>query len=74
MFLLMQNPSAYTRLKEEVRTVFKYPEDISSQHTEQLDYLQAIINEGLRLVHPGPGALPRVATVHSTIDGYGDYS
>ncbi|KAI4134020.1 MAG: hypothetical protein LQ341_006092 [Variospora aurantia] len=55
-----ENHRIMARLCEEIRTTFKNEEDITIDATKDLPYLEAVINEGLRLCNPIPGGLPRV--------------
>ena len=48
-------------LQKEVRDRFSRHEDITSMTTSQLPYLQAVINEGLRIYPPSPQGLPRTS-------------
>lgn len=59
--LLTGNPRSLQRLVEEVRnTGFKTEADIVVNSTQSLVYLNAVINETLRLHHPTPGSMPRI--------------
>lgn len=57
---LLQTPSAMQKLVSEIRTSFKNEADITVAATKDLPYLDAVINEGLRLCNPVPGGLPRI--------------
>ncbi|KAL8756901.1 MAG: hypothetical protein Q9184_004351 [Pyrenodesmia sp. 2 TL-2023] len=48
------------RLCEEIRSTFAKEEDITIEATKDLPYLEAVINEGLRVCNPIPGGLPPV--------------
>lgn len=48
------------RLCSEIRNVFKREEDISIDACKDLVYLDAVLNEGLRMCNPIPSGLPRV--------------
>jgi cytochrome P450 len=58
-YYLLKTPHAYARLKEEVRSSFKSAEEITLTSTSRLPYLQACLEEALRLYPPVPLALPR---------------
>lgn len=55
-----ENRGIMSRLCEEIRTTFKKEKDITIDATKELPYLEAVINEGLRVCNPIPGGLPRV--------------
>ena len=48
------------RLCTEIRTKFKKETDITIDKIHSLPYLEAVLNEGLRMCNPIPGGLPRV--------------
>ncbi|KAI9154647.1 Cytochrome P461 monooxygenase [Paramyrothecium foliicola] len=58
MFLLLQ-PELLSHLVEEVRTIFKHYEDISSESLASLSYLNAVLNETLRLTVNVAAIIPR---------------
>jgi cytochrome P450 len=53
---LGQNPSAYNRLVRELRETFESLEDINSHKAAAIPYLEAVMNEAMRVspVLPGP--------------------
>ncbi|KAL8687603.1 MAG: hypothetical protein Q9218_006271 [Villophora microphyllina] len=55
-----ENKHVLTELVAEIRGAFQREEDITIEGTRPLTYLEAVINEGLRLCNPIPGGLPRV--------------
>lgn len=58
---LAQNPDKLKRLTQEIRAEFKNYTDVNAVRAQQLPYLQAVINEGLRLFPPASGGAPRVS-------------
>ncbi|KAI9368157.1 cytochrome P450 [Aspergillus egyptiacus] len=60
-FFLLQHPAKLDRLVSEIRGAFPSYDEIKAQHAQQLPYLQAVINEGLRLCPPGSQGSPRVS-------------
>lgn len=48
-----------TRLSKEIRDRFKEEKDIVIDAIHDLPYLQAVLDEGLRMCNPIPGSLPR---------------
>ncbi|KAF2008705.1 benzoate 4-monooxygenase cytochrome P450 [Aaosphaeria arxii CBS 175.79] len=59
-FFLLQNPRALERLLQEIRTTFTAEEDITIPSTQHLSYLDAVLNETIRIHHPSPISLPRM--------------
>lgn len=55
-----ENKDALEKLVCEIRGTFMREQDITIEATKHLNYLEAIINEGLRICNPVPGGLPRV--------------
>ncbi|KAJ5556972.1 hypothetical protein N7494_000887 [Penicillium frequentans] len=69
-YLLLRSPHAFAKLKEEVRGAFKSDADVTLEACNQLVYLQACLNEALRMYPPVPVGLPRIIdTQGDTIDG-----
>lgn len=59
-FLLLKNPSAMKKAVDEVRNTFVHASDITfASVTAQLPYLNACLEESLRLYPPVPSVLPR---------------
>ncbi|KUJ18640.1 isotrichodermin C-15 hydroxylase [Mollisia scopiformis] len=61
---LAAHPDKMQILVEEIREAFKKEEQINCQTTQTLEYLNAVLNEGLRLCPPIPVMLPRVVPNH----------
>lgn len=60
MFYITRNPKAYAKIVEEIRTTFKSADDIKMGTTlSSCKYLQACVDETLRLAPPGVGEMPR---------------
>ena len=59
MTYLIRNPEPLRKLTAEIRATFKKEENITIAATKELPYLNASINEALRLCNPVPGGLPR---------------
>lgn len=64
-YLLLSNPTTYTKLVSEIRSVFPSYSSINyettSHNLHNLPYLVGVIEEGLRMFPPAPGAFPREA-------------
>ncbi len=59
-FYLLQNPTMYKTLADEVRTTFKSQADIHYLAVSQMPYLNAVLEEGFRMYPPVPCTFPRV--------------
>lgn len=59
-FYMLGNPSAYQKLVSEVRGSFKDYSDINFLGVSQLSYLNAALEEALRVYPPVPATIPRV--------------
>jgi cytochrome P450 len=70
-YFLLKDPElkSYNRLCKEIRAAFKTYLDINATTAQQLPFLQAVINEGLRIYPPGSQGFPRISPGQE-IDGY----
>ncbi|TLD33744.1 hypothetical protein PspLS_00227 [Pyricularia sp. CBS 133598] len=59
-YLLLRSPDKLERLRREIRSAFKRNEDITMVATAKCKYLNACLDEGMRLYPPTPGSLPRI--------------
>lgn len=59
MSYLLKSPESLKELVEEIRGAFKHEADISVDRVTKLRFLNAVIEEGLRLCPPVPAILPR---------------
>ncbi|KAH9925355.1 cytochrome P450 [Epithele typhae] len=58
---LLSHPETYNRLQAEVDKYYPPGEDpLDSRHHKEMSYLNAVINEGLRLFPPVPGGTQRM--------------
>ncbi|EHK22093.1 uncharacterized protein TRIVIDRAFT_191731 [Trichoderma virens Gv29-8] len=60
-YYLSKNPEAYKILANEIRNTFQEEKEITHLSCQRLSYLQAVIEEGLRLYPPLPIGAPRLA-------------
>ncbi|CAI6258750.1 unnamed protein product [Periconia digitata] len=68
---LLRNPEKYTRLKSELRSACKTEADLNMDILGSLPYMNACIEEGLRIFPPVPiGLLRTVPKGGSIIDGH----
>ncbi|KAG8623997.1 hypothetical protein KVT40_008973 [Elsinoe batatas] len=69
-FYLLKNPTKMAKLVKEIRETFRSTDDITIEHLQRLPYLNAAIEEGLRIYPPVPIGLPRIVPPQGmTIDG-----
>ena len=68
-YYLCRNAEAYQKTASEVRCAFTEFDQITGRATENLAYLKAVIDEGLRLYPPIAAGLPRISP-GETVDGY----
>ncbi|CAI6335388.1 unnamed protein product [Periconia digitata] len=67
---LLKDPSKMARLVKEVRGAFNSSDDIDLINITQLEYLNACIEEGLRIYPPVPTNLPRQVPIGgATVNG-----
>ena len=59
-YYLLRTPRVLKRLQEEIKASFKTYDQINATTTAPLQYLHAVILEGLRMYPPLPFSLPRV--------------
>jgi cytochrome P450 len=68
---LLRSPKHYTKLTTEIRSTFSTPESITHDRLQKLPYLNACINEGLRIFPPiSPGLLRKTPPEGAVIDSY----
>ncbi|KAH8758134.1 isotrichodermin C-15 hydroxylase [Hyaloscypha finlandica] len=60
IYHLLQNPSKLQILTNEIRSSFKTEEEIKGPAINNLKYLNAVINESMRLNHPAPETTRRI--------------
>ncbi|KAL2801988.1 cytochrome P450 monooxygenase [Aspergillus granulosus] len=59
-YLLLRNPEAYEKLKDEIRSTFQNQEEINMTSVNKLSYMLACLDEALRMYPPIANGLPRV--------------
>ncbi|KAH7408499.1 benzoate 4-monooxygenase cytochrome-like protein P450 [Phaeosphaeria sp. MPI-PUGE-AT-0046c] len=57
---LLQSPTALAKVQHEVRASFRDEDDITVKNTAHLKYLDAVVQEGIRMAPPAPISQPRV--------------
>lgn len=69
-YLLMQNPEKLAKLCHEIRSTFKHQDEITMLATQKMPYLNAVLEEGMRMYPPVPASVPRwVPANGEEIDG-----
>ncbi|TDZ39337.1 Cytochrome P450 monooxygenase BOA3 [Colletotrichum trifolii] len=58
---LLQRPDCLKHLQDELRCIFRQHSDINGESTKPLKYLNAVIEEGMRIFNPAAFGLPRVS-------------
>ncbi|RDW56936.1 hypothetical protein BP5796_13003 [Coleophoma crateriformis] len=66
-YYLLMSPEKYEKAKKEVRNAFKSGEELTLQSTAQLPYLQAVLEEGLRIYPSVPLGLSRKTPPAGTV-------
>ncbi|KAH6680155.1 cytochrome P450 [Halenospora varia] len=67
---LLRHPEVYAKLKKEIRETFAFESDIKLAVVNDLPYLSACIEEGLRIFPPAPiGFLRTIQEGGDTVDG-----
>ncbi|KAJ4244588.1 hypothetical protein NW762_014444 [Fusarium torreyae] len=70
LFLLLQHPDKMKKLVDELTTTFTSDDEMTIENTDRLEYLAAVLEEGLRLYSPAVPGFPRqVPKGGATIDG-----
>ncbi|OLN96585.1 Versicolorin B desaturase 1 [Colletotrichum chlorophyti] len=59
-YYLLRNPRVYENLTKEIRGAFERSEDITIDNLMRLEYLYAVLMEGLRAYNPGGAGMPRI--------------
>lgn len=59
-YYLLRNPRCLEKLTQEIRSAFPTLQDLDLDVLAGMEYLDAVLQEGLRMVPPVPIALPRV--------------
>lgn len=68
-YYLLATPGTYDKLRDEIRGRYKSYDEIDATTAQQLPYLTAVINEGLRIYPPGAQGFPRVSP-GAVVDGH----
>ncbi|KAI4178700.1 MAG: hypothetical protein L6R41_008262 [Letrouitia leprolyta] len=68
---LLQNPETFQKLAREIRRSFSDESEIRAEKVDTLEYLNAVIEEGLRMCPPVALGMPRlVPEGNTTVSGY----
>lgn len=71
-YLLLRHPDKMTRLTKELGAAVKCEDDMTVEKLAKVEYLNACIEEGLRIFPPTPAGLPRITPAGDSmiIDGH----
>ncbi|KAI1409852.1 putative cytochrome P450 [Hypoxylon sp. FL1857] len=70
-YYLLKTPTVYRKLASEIRSTFKASDEINEATTRDLEYLNAVCKEAMRIYAPLPLGLPReVPEGGETVDGH----
>ncbi|TDZ35943.1 Cytochrome P450 monooxygenase BOT4 [Colletotrichum spinosum] len=69
-YYLLRNPVCLSKVQEEIGSRFSSYDEVNATAARQLAYLQAVINECLRLYAPGSQGFPRISTGMKVGDVY----
>ena len=70
-FLLLTHPEVLKKLTAEIRSTISSPDELGLEVLARMKYLQAVLQEGLRLYPPAPIDLPReVSKGGAVVDGH----
>lgn len=61
IYFLLKNPKVYQKLNDEVRSAYTSYDDIDVASTTKLDYLMAVLKEGMRIFPTAPQGTPQVS-------------
>ena len=67
VFYLLINPECYKKLRKEVRSTFNDTSDMTFRNQADLPFLNACIEEALRIHPPVPTSLPRITPLEGVI-------
>jgi len=68
-YYLCKTPGSLRKLQKEIRGRYQSYQEINAASALQLPYLQAVINEGLRIYPPGAQGFPR-RSPGAMVDGH----
>ncbi|KAF2973068.1 hypothetical protein GQX73_g500 [Xylaria multiplex] len=70
MFLLLKNPDIHARTMAEVRGLLNLEQTLDFEAVSRLVYLNAVVEESLRVCPPAPGNFARRTNIDTEIDGH----
>uniref|UniRef100_A0A915M293 Cytochrome P450 n=1 Tax=Meloidogyne javanica TaxID=6303 RepID=A0A915M293_MELJA len=68
-YMLALHPKIQEKLREEINSVLGINEDISYEHLKKMDYLQAFLQETLRMYPPAPVYSNRACNTNLNLNG-----
>ncbi|KAJ5156103.1 cytochrome P450 [Penicillium capsulatum] len=61
IYFILKNPTVHRKLNDEVRSAYTSFDDINISSTTQLEYLMAVLKEGMRIFPTAPQGTPRIS-------------
>lgn len=61
IYFILKNPSVHQKLNNEVRSAYTSFDDINISSTTKLEYLMAVLKEGMRIFPTAPQGTPRIS-------------
>ena len=69
IYFIIKNPEVHRKLNNEVRSAYTSSANIDVASTTQLEYLMAVLKEGMRIFPTAPQGTPRVSP-GVTVEGH----
>jgi cytochrome P450 len=69
IYFVIKNPEVHQKLNNAVRSAYTSSVDIDVASTTQLEYLMAVLKEGMRIFPTAPQGTPRVSP-DVTVEGH----
>lgn len=67
MYHILSTPRVHKKLVQEIRSSFSSEEDMTVPSLRKLEYLGAVVEEGLRMFPPTPTGLPRIVPAEGKV-------
>jgi len=67
LYLLNRDPNSLEKLQDEIDRIYNQTDPVTIEALNQMDFMQGVLKEALRLYSPAPIIFPRLAQVDHTI-------